>query len=836
MRATDPALPVESCLPDLLDALQRRGVAVLQAPPGAGKTTRVPQALMDRTRAGWLAGQRILMLEPRRLAARAAARRIAWHLGETPGQSVGLVTRHERLAGPDTRVEIVTEGILTRRLQRDPALAGTGIVIFDEFHERSLQADLGLALCLHARDLLRPDLRILVMSATLDTTAVSALLHDAPVITSEGRSHPVEIRWSGPAPDLRTMPAAVARTVRETLAKEPGSVLVFLPGRREIEQVARTLASGVDPSTRVCPLYGQLTPEAQDAAILPAPAGERKVVLATDIAETSLTIDGIRVVIDAGLARRPGFDPRTGLTRLDTVRISRDSAEQRCGRAGRLEPGICVRLWSAQAHARLPAHTPAEILAADLAPLALALACWGAGADELAWLDPPPAGALAQAGDLLQGLGALDPAGRPTAHGRALEALGTHPRLGHMLLRGRETGLGRTACLLAALLEERDPMPADAGGDLRLRLRVLTGDAGGRDIHQGAARRIRALAERWCRQLGIDSGEKVDAEAAGLLLAFAYPDRIALRRADAGGRFLLSGGRGARFPDGEDLAAQECVVAAVLDDSGREAVIRLAAPLDRHRLEQELPGMIRSRDVLAWEEAEQAVVARRERHLGALILSSRPLESVDPQAVTGILLDAIRARGLRCLPWNAESERLRKRLAFVHVLEKGTGWPDVSDESLLANLEHWLGPYLSGMSRLSHLRRLDLGAALQGLLDWPKSRRLDQLAPTHIRVPGGSRLPIDYTDPQAPVLAVRIQEVFGLMETPCIGGGRVPLTLHLLSPARRPVQVTRDLAGFWSRTYAEVKKDLKGRYPKHHWPDDPMAAEAGVKKMMKDEG
>jgi ATP-dependent helicase HrpB len=838
MRATAAPLPVDSCLPELLEALARRGVAVLQAPPGAGKTTRVPLALMETMETGRPGRPGVLMLEPRRLAARAAARRLAWQLGEEPGGTVGLVTRHERLTGPRTRLEVVTEGILTRRLQRDPSLDGIGIVIFDEFHERSLQADLGLALCLHARELLRPDLAILVMSATLETEGVAALLGDAPVIESRGRSFPVEVRHFGPAPDPRAIAAPVSRAVLEALAGQSGSVLVFLPGQREIEATARALEAQTDPSTRIFPLYGQLPPEAQDAAIQPAPPGRRKVVLATDIAETSLTIEGIRVVVDAGFARKPVFDPRSGLTRLETVRISRASAEQRCGRAGRLEPGVCMRLWSEEAHSRLSARSTPEILTADLAPLALTLACWGAQADELSWLDPPPAAPLAQARELLHALGALDNAGRPTAHGRALERLGTHPRLGHMLLRARDLGLGRTACALAALLEERDPLPVEAGSDLRLRLRVLAEDRAGPGVRSGSLRRIRTLTGRWARQLDLDPGERMDAESAGLLLALAYPDRIALRRKGGAGRFLLSGGRGARLREGEDLEACECLVAAVLDDAGREALIRLAAPLERRQLERELAGLISEQDVLEWDESVQGVAARRERRLGALRLDSRPLESVDPQAVTRILVETIRGRGLRCLPWTPESERLRSRMAFTHALEPEGDWPDVSDEALLAGLEGWLGPYLTGMSRLDHLARLDLDAALRGLLDWPRLKRLDALAPTHVTAPSGSRLRIDYSDPQAPVLAARIQELFGLTDTPRVGDGRVPLTLHLLSPARRPVQVTRDLAGFWARTYAEVKKDLKGRYPKHHWPDDPKEAEAvkGVRRRMKDEG
>jgi len=836
MRADPTPLPVVACLPALLEALAGRGAAVLQAPPGAGKTPRVPPALLD---APWCTG-RVLLLEPRRLAARAAARRMAAERGERTGETVGLTTRLDRLTGPATRIEVVTEGILTRRLQRDPSLEGVSAVIFDEFHERSLQADLGLALCLQARELLRPELRLLVMSATLDTRAVGRLMADAsgdaPVIGSEGRSYPVVVRHRGPAPDARKLSQAVVPAVIEALEAETGNVLVFLPGQREIQQTARGLEGRVKADTRIRPLYGQLPPQAQDQALAPTSPGERKVVLATDIAETSLTIEGIRVVVDSGLARRPVFDLRTGLTRLETVRISRASAEQRRGRAGRLEPGVCIRLWAEESSSRMAAQTPAEILEADLAPLVLTLACWGAEAGELAWLDPPPAPALAQGRELLRELGALDQHGGVTDHGRALEALGTHPRLGHMLLGATARGLGHTACLLAALLEERDPLPREAGGDLRLRLRALAETGGPRD---GVQARILTQAGRWRGHLGIAAREPVDPEAAGLLLALAYPDRIGLRRPGGEARFLLSGGRGARLPDGDSLGGATCLVAAVLDGAGRDAVIRLAAPLDRATLEAELPELISEQERLDWDAQQGAAMARLERRLGALVLDSKPLDAVSPEALTRLLIEAIRERGLACLPWTPESERLRQRMAFLHHLnsadDQADQWPDVSDAALLATLDHWLGPWLAGMNRLGHLRRLDLRAALRVLLDWPRQQRLDALAPERIDVPSGSGIRIDYSDPAAPVLAVRIQEMFGRAETPVIGGGRVPLTLHLLSPARRPVQVTRDLAGFWARTYAEVKKDLKGRYPKHHWPDDPMQAVAvrGVKRSGK---
>jgi ATP-dependent helicase HrpB len=816
-------LPVAACLPALAAALADPGMAVLQAPPGAGKTTLVPLALRD---AAWCGG-RVLLLEPRRLAARAAARRMAAMLNERLGTTIGITTRTDRITGPTTRIEVVTEGILTRRLQQDPALEGTSLVIFDEFHERSLQADLGLALCLQSRDLLRPDLRLLVMSATLDAARIAALMGTAPVIRSEGRSHPVARVHRAPAPDPANPVPAVVRAVVEALDRQGGSLLVFLPGRREIDRAAAMLAETAPAGTRIAPLHGQLPPEDQDAAIRPPPEGVRKVVLATDIAETSLTIEGITVVIDSGLARRPRFDPRSGMTRLETMRISHANAEQRCGRAGRLGPGTCVRLWSESDEQRMAADTVPEILEADLAPLALTLAGWGAEASELHWLDAPPEAALAQGRELLQQLGALDRGHRITPQGRAMDALGTHPRLAHMLLAARGRGLGRTAALLAALLEERDPLSrSQAGVDLRTRLRTL---AAPREtaiqVHPGLRRRLLDQAERWTRQLHVPTGEPVEAEAAGSVLALAYPDRIALRRPGAEPRYRLANGRGAFLPREDNLAASPCIVAAVLDAGVREARVHLAAPLDRDSLAREFPDLVETRDRLEWDDDAGAVVAQRERRLGALVLDSAPMAEIPPEQMSGILLDAIARRGLESLPWTPETRRLRQRMAFVHALE-GADWPDVSDAALLATRAEWLEPWLSGMSRLSHLRGLDLAAALRSHLDWARQQRLDQLAPTHVTVPSGSRITLDYSDPEAPVLAVRIQEVFGWSDTPRIGGGRVPLTLHLLSPARRPMQITSDLAGFWARTYAEVKKDLKGRYPKHHWPDDPLQAEA----------
>jgi len=824
-------LPVEEVVPALRDALRRRTAAVLQAPPGAGKTTRVPLALLDEP---WLAGGKIVMLEPRRLAARAAARRMAATLSEPVGGTVGYRVRMDTRVGPGTRVEVVTEGVLARMLQADPALEGVGLVVFDEFHERSLHADLGLALALQSQSLLRDDLRVLVMSATLDGAAVAALLDDAPVVTSVGRAHPVEVRYL-PRPAEGYLDARVARAALEALDREPGDVLVFLPGQAEIRRVEERLRDAVtDPGVRIAPLYGSLPQDAQDRAIEPSPAGERKVVLATSIAETSLTIEGVRVVVDGGVMRVPRFSPRTGMTRLETVPVTRASAEQRCGRAGRLGPGVCYRLWTeAEQHGLVPHATP-EILAADLAPLALELAAWGvADPGELRWLDPPPAAAFAQARELLLQLGALDAAGTVTPHGRRMAELGTHPRLAHMLLRGAALGLGALACDLAALLEERDPFRGGPGlpdVDLRLRLEALRGPGGG-GSHRGhrvdvpTLRRVRDAARHWRTSLGIRPapGSPPDETAsAGLLLAFAYPDRVAQKRRGQPGRFLLRGGRGAVLEGAQALAEAPYLVAAELDGQGRESRVYLAAPLAEEELTAHFGEQVEVEESVAWDAGAGAVRARRRERLGALVLRDAPLADPDPEAVAAALAEGVAREGIDALSWSEEARRLRERLVFLHHLDPA--WPDASDGALLASLPEWLGPHLYGLRRMDEVRRLDPGEILRARLPWERRAALDELAPSHLQVPSGSRIPVDYSDPDAPVLAVRLQEVFGMTETPRIAGGRMPLTLHLLSPAHRPVQVTRDLASFWRGTYFEVRKDLKGRYPKHEWPDDPLRA------------
>ncbi|QQS15180.1 MAG: ATP-dependent helicase HrpB [Rhodospirillales bacterium] len=821
-------LPIEEALPALRAALASRDAAVLLAPPGAGKTTRVPLALLD---APWLAGRKIVMQEPRRIAARAAAHRMARTLGEAVGETVGYRVRLDSRVGPRTRVEVVTDGLFLRRLQSDPSLDGIGLVIFDELHERGLETDLSLALVREAQLALRPDLRVLAMSATLDGAAVARLLGDAPVIESAGRMFPVETRHLDRDPDGRIEDYAAA-AVRRALAEEAGSALVFLPGVGEIRRVEERLRGGLAGDIDLVPLYGDLSAAEQDRAIRPSPAGRRKVVLATSIAETSLTIDGVRVVVDSGWRRVPKFAPRTGMSRLETVRVTQASADQRRGRAGRLEPGVCYRLWSEATQRGLPAFGAPEILEADLAPLALELAAWGArDAMTLPWLTPPPAAALATARALLADLGALDAAGAITAEGREMATLGTHPRLAHMLLRGRAEGRGALACLLAALIGERDPLrfpPGRRDPDLRHRVDLLlNADRPPRDVavDRGALAAIRQTARELRRRLGVRDDAAIDSRDSGRLVAMAYPDRVARRRTGAGpGRYALSGGRGAALPEGDPLGAEDWLAVADLDGGAQDARVFLAAPLTLAEIEELFPDRLEEREVLRWDPREQTVAARAQRRLGALVLSDRQLASPDPEALRRAMIDGVRAMGLDCLPWTDALRGLRQRVAFLR-RHLGDAWPDLSDAALLASLDDWLGPYLAGVTRRAHLAGVDLASALSASLDSEMRRSLDRLAPTHVAVPSGSRVAIDYTDPELPVLAVRLQEMFGLAETPRLAGGKVPLLIHLLSPARRPVQVTRDLASFWADGYRAVKSELKGRYPRHYWPDDPLVAE-----------
>jgi len=824
-------LPIDEILPALRTALTAQRNAVVQAPPGAGKSTVIPIALLDEP---WLRGGKIVMLEPRRLATRAVATRMAATLGESPGETVGYRMRLETRVSKRTRIEVVTEGVFTRMLQSDPALAGVAAVLFDEFHERSLHADTGLAFALDSQENLSPDLRLLVMSATLDGAAVAKLLGNAPVITAAGRVFPVEVHHVGNGmpmlPGGREAPeSGVVRTIKRALAEAPGDMLVFLPGAGEIRRVQGMLG-GLGADVDVLPLFGELAAGDQDAALRPAKAGRRKIVLATNIAETSLTIDGVRIVVDAGLERRSLFDPSSGMNRLEVQRISRASAEQRAGRAGRTAPGVCFRLWGEGAERSLAAYAPPEVCVADLAPLALDLAVWGTEAGALRWLDAPPAATLASARDLLRRLGALDAAGKATAHGRAMQEFPAHPRLAHMLLKARELGVGALAAELAALLSDRDLLraggdPRARDSDVRTRLEALR--HGSAAIDRGALDRVRRSQRSFEQQLG-GAGTSLgrgDVDP-GVLLGMAYPDRVARRRPGNDARYQLSNGRGASFAAAESIAREEFIVAVDLDDREREAQIRLAAPLSKEDLLEHFEADLRRGDELAWDERTEAVVARRVIRFDELLVEEKPIHDVPRAASAAAMLDGVRSMGIDCLPWDDDARDFQARCEFVRKLgRKDLGaWPDFSSPALAADLS-WLEPFLDGATRRSQLSRVSMVNALRARLDYEQQRKLDSLAPTHIDLPTGTRARIDYLDDNAPIASMRMQEVFGLAATPRIGGGSVAVTFTLLSPGRKPLQITRDLASFWRNAYLEVRKDMRGRYPRHYWPENPLEAE-----------
>ncbi|HXY76245.1 MAG TPA: ATP-dependent helicase HrpB [Steroidobacteraceae bacterium] len=833
----NPVLPIEEALPALRQALGAGRSAVLQAPPGAGKSTVVPLALLEEE---WARSKRLIMLEPRRLAARAIAARMAQTLGESVGGTVGYRTRLDTRVSSATRIEVVTEGVLTRLLQQDPALEGVAALIFDEFHERNLQADLGLALALDARSNLTPKLRLLVMSATLDGEAVARLLADAALISAPGRSFPIDIHYAGKGPPQLPAPARgtgtpeglVANLTVRALREEEGDVLVFLPGAREIRRVHSLLESaGLPPGIRVLPLFGDLASTEQDAALAPAPRGERQVVLATNIAETSLTIPGVRVVVDSGLVRRARFDPETGMSRLETERISRASSEQRAGRAGRLAAGVCYRAWSEGAQEALRPFTPPEITEADLAPLALELAGWGVrDATQLSWLDPPPAAMLASARELLVRLAALDAAGRITPHGREMARLAVHPRLAHMLLRSRDLDAVPLAAQLAALLSERDLLHAGPAhdADIRTRLELLRGEHERARVDRAGLERARRSARELERRLGGGSAATGDP---GLLLAFAYPDRIGRKRAGGTGRFALTNGRGAAFAEAQGLAQRQFIVAVDLDDRERDARILLAAPIEKADVLRQFADRIRTREAVEWNAREEAVSARRTLELDALVIEEKPLAEISPDAAREAMLKGVRALGVAALPWDEDARDLQARLEFVRtalgVDARGGAetWPPSSDAALADSLATWLAPWLEGITRREQLSRLPLVEALRARLTREQQRELAEWAPTHLTLPGGSRVRVDYRGEHAPAVAVKLQEVFGLATTPRVGRGRVPVTFKLLSPAQRPVQVTRDLASFWRGSYAEVRKQMRGRYPKHYWPENPLQAQ-----------
>lgn len=807
-------LPIDEALPALQAALIAGPNAVLVAPPGAGKTTRVPLALLD---APWRGDGRIIVLEPRRLAARGAAARMAATLGEAVGDTVGLRARLDTRVSARTRIEVVTEGVFARMILDDPALEGVSAVLFDEFHERSLDADMGLALALDAQGGLREDLRLLVMSATLDGARVAALLGpQAPVIESEGRSYPVETRYLGRDPAQRIEDQVVAATLR-ALRAEPGSVLVFLPGQGEIRRVEERLCERLaDPAIAVAPLYGAMDMRAQDLAVKPAAAGQRKVVLATSIAETSLTIEGVRVVIDCGLARVPRYEPDTGVTRLETVRVSRAAADQRRGRAGRTEPGVCYRLWDEAQTQSLAAFARPEILDADLSGLLLDLADWGASDPaQLQWLDPPPAAAVSEAQNLLTTLGALDAEGRITPSGKALRSLPVPPRLGAMIVGAAEIGCAGLAAELAALITERGVGGSDT--DLSHRLAAFRRQRGGRVDD------LRRMAQGWAAsaQRSVRAARRSDASAARLL-AFAYPDRIARPRG-APGQFLLANGRAAAVDAADPLARAAALVVADMTGTAANGRILSAAAMDEAEFQVTFADRIKTRTDLSFDVASASLRARKVRRLDAIVLSSDPLPVPADEDSAAALAEGIARLGIQRLPFSKALKQWRDRVMFLRAAE-GEEWPDVSDEGLAATVRDWLAPHLVGVTALGGIGGDTLANALHALLPWEMARRLEAEAPTHFTAPTGHSHPIDYESEGAPVLVIRVQELFGLTEHPAIARGKLPLTLHLTSPAHRPIQITRDLPGFWKGSWAAVKAEMRGRYPKHPWPDDPASA------------
>lgn len=804
-------LPIVSVLPALFAAIDSHASVILQAPPGAGKSTLLPLELVRQNR---LPG-RIIMLEPRRLAARNIAGFLARQLGEQVGERIGLRVRGESRTSARTRLEIVTEGVLTRILQQDPELAGVSLVIFDEFHERSLHADTALAFAIESQQGLRDNLKLLIMSATLDGMALEALLPDAPVIRSEGRGFPIDYHYR-PINRQQWLEPQVGAVVLEALASHVGSALVFLPGQGEIERLALWLEGRLPDDVRLAPLYGRLDMAAQQAAIEPAPAGHRKLVLTTNVAETSLTIEGIHMVIDSGLERRASFDLKSGVTRLETRQIARASATQRAGRAGRLGPGVCYRLWSGEVQERLAEQSPPDILTQELTGLLLDAAQWGAKVESLPLLDMPPAAAVASAQRLLVSLGAMTPEGEQqlTPAGRAMAAFGTHPRLARMLLRARAleaeglTGIVADAAFLVALLEE----------DLRgsERLSVLFHRRLGA-LRQGAA--------RWFERLGVRSGasqRQAQGQWLGLLCALAWPDRIGKLR--SGSRYQLSGGVSCDLVEGHPCQGQGALIAIEMGQNDRGSRIFIAEPVELDELARQLPELVSECQWFDWDEREERVRAERQQVIGELVLSQRPLTELSDEQKGRCLLQGIRRKGLHVLPWDEHSEGLLARLRCARDWLPDDGWLAMDDESLLARLEEWLLPALSGMTRLEQLKRLNLNDILRQSLPWPLPRRLDEALPSHFTAPTGSRVRIRYQPGQAPVIPVRIQEMFGQGTTPCVADGRVALVVELLSPAQRPLQITADLAAFWAGSYELVKKEMKGRYPRHYWPDNPLEA------------
>ncbi|MFZ4409422.1 MAG: ATP-dependent helicase HrpB [Paracraurococcus sp.] len=830
-----PDLPIVEALPALTAALRDGANALLIAPPGAGKTTLVPLVLKDEP---WAAGRKILVLEPRRVAARAAARRMAELIGESaPGGTIGLATRLDRAVSDRTRVEVVTEGLLVRRLQSDPGLDGVAAVLFDEAHERNLDTDLALALCLDLQRALRPELRLLAMSATLDGGAFAALMGDAaltaaPTITSLGRAYPVGIEHRPrDIQDPRDLPEAMAGAIRVALKAHEGDILAFLPGWGEIRRTAERL-SGIEADIR--PLHGEMPPAEQDLALNPGP--RRKVVLATSIAETSLTVPGVRIVVDGGFRRAPRLDPATGLSRLVTVRISKAAAEQRAGRAGRTAPGVAIRLWSEALHRGLAPQDRPAILEEELSGLALDLAAWGAAPDSLAWLDPPPAGAMAAARTLLAELDALDGAGRVTATGRRMARLGTHPRLARMLAAAETEGEKAMAADLAALLEERDPIRGrEAPADIGLRLDLLHG-GDHPNADRPAIQRIRRAAALHRRRLGVHGSVYPEGDP-GALLAAGFPDRIAAMRGVMAGAFRLASGQGARLTTTDPLAKSPLLAVADLELQGTEARIRMAAPIDRAALEARFPDRFVREEGAAFDARAGAVQARRRLRFGPLVLEEATIPHADPAAVAAALATAVAERALRDLPWGDTARQLQARIGWMRLAEgardgslaEGEAWPDLSEATLIATVQDWLAPHLHGKTRLTELAGLNLPDILLQGLPWDRRQRLDAALPARLPLPMGRSAAIDYAR-EVPTLEARAQHLYSLSALPKLAEGRVPLQVALLSPAGRPIALTGDLAGFWKAGWLDARKDMRGRYPKHNWPEDPATAQADPPK------
>ena len=811
-------LPIDAALPELTAALRVHNAAVLVAPPGAGKTTRVPLVLAGEP---WAEGRRILVLEPRRLAARAAAERMAKTLGERVGDTVGLRVRFGSKVSRKTRIEIITEGIFTRLILDDPMIEGVAAVVFDEFHERSLDADLGLALARDVQQGLREDLKLLVMSATLDGARVATLLGDAPLVAAEGRAFPVETRYVGR--DARPIEPQIADAIVRAMRGNAGSLLAFLPGAAEIRRTAALLEGRLDAAVDVVALYGALAGEEQDRAIAPSPPGRRKIVLATSIAETSITIEGVRIVVDSGLARVPRYEPDVGVTRLETVRVSRAAADQRRGRAGRIEPGICYRLWDEPQTAALEAFSRPEILSADLSSFVLDLAAWGSGPEQLAFLDPPPRPALAEAKPLLVELGAIDGDGRITEEGRRLRRLPLPPRLARMVVDAAAEGAAPVAADIAVLIGERG-----LGGDnvdLTVRLDALRRDRSPR------GRDARAMAQRWAEIATSKHGPSASPAAAvaagaeptpGGLLALAYPERIAKNRGGAAGAFLLANGRGALVDPASPLARESYLAVAELTGSAAAGRILLAAPITLPEIEARFADRIAADEEIAFDPATASLRRRRLRRLGAIALSEQPMPAAPNEAAARMLAEGILRLGIERLPWTKALRQWRDRVLFLRRAEGGV-WPDLSDVALSADTD-WLAAMLAGKTVLAELSTDELAAALAARLPFALQRRLEAEAPTHFTAPTGSHVPIDYEADGGPKIAIRVQELFGLDRQPAIAGGKIPLLIELLSPAQRPVQMTRDLPGFWRGSYAAVRAEMRGRYPKHSWPENPMAA------------